>query len=129
MHRRYLPPRPLHISSCNQGIPESPPSPSSSSISSLDEDEINQRIKPYWPQYRSRFKIRGYHLETLRDVRKRYTNQSLDVCPIPLYPIPDQHHQGDDALCPDPSLVCFILKYCLLSSQVFSRTIDKPTYI
>ncbi|PPR08082.1 hypothetical protein CVT24_010543 [Panaeolus cyanescens] len=107
MHRHFQSPRPqVHASSYNGLHDESPPvSPSSSSsCSSLDEDDVNQRIKPYWPQYRSRFKLRGYGLETLRDVRRRYTNHSLDTCPIPLYPIPDQHHQGDDALCPDPSL-------------------------
>ncbi|KAJ3903927.1 kinase-like domain-containing protein [Lentinula edodes] len=48
------------------------PSPTSSE-SSFDEDEVNYRVKPYWSQYRSILKHRGFHLETVRDVQDYYT--------------------------------------------------------
>lgn len=37
-----------------------------------DDDSINTRITPYWPNYRGLIESRGYHLDTYRDVREFY---------------------------------------------------------
>ncbi|TFK29965.1 hypothetical protein FA15DRAFT_663277 [Coprinopsis marcescibilis] len=82
------------------------PSPSGSSEASLDDDDVNCRLKPYWSKYHCLFNARGFHLETVRDVKAYYCR--LQQAPI--------HHSiasiletkdgssRDQELCPDPSL-------------------------
>lgn len=82
-----------------------PASPSSSD-SSFDEDDVNRRIAPHWPSYRHTLKLRGFRLDTVRDVKEFYKHLSqtdsvilntgyLRACESP----------DDDALCPDAGLV------------------------
>jgi len=83
---------------------EVPPSPSSSD-SSVDEDEINRRVKPFWPKYRSLFRSRGFQLDTVKDVKLFYNQQVQQPSPKPCWPTPYfcnlDEFQDDDALCPD----------------------------
>lgn len=64
------------------------------SDSSVDEDEINCRMKPFWPKYQAIFRQRGFQLDTRKDVRLFCNWDS------------DQDSQDDDSLCPDAGLVC-----------------------
>lgn len=87
-----------------------PPSPDSSD-SSFDEDEVNRRITPYWPNYRSLFQSRGFRLDTVRDVKEYYKRrQELDA--TFLQTITGYPHAGeafdDDSLCPDAGLVSVV---------------------
>ncbi|KAJ4000752.1 kinase-like domain-containing protein [Lentinula boryana] len=69
-----------------------------SSESSFDEDEVNYRMKPYWPKYRIIIKNLGFRLETVRDVKAYYK----------LIGMPEQAEQlkglVEDSLCPDAGL-------------------------
>ncbi|PPQ83325.1 hypothetical protein CVT25_003964 [Psilocybe cyanescens] len=84
---------------------DSPPSPSSSD-SSVDEEELNRRVKPFWPKYQATFRSRGFHLDTVRDVMLFYKQQAAKAGPsTPRRPFCSQaEFQGDDALCPDAGL-------------------------
>ncbi|KAJ6596924.1 kinase-like domain-containing protein [Mycena vulgaris] len=68
----------------------------------FDDDEVNSRVRPYWPSYRSTLKLRGFHLDTVEDVKAFYTSCSDGG--IPEYFL--VKHSGDvnDALCPDAGL-------------------------
>ena len=87
-----------------------PPSPSSCSDSSVDEDEMNCRMKPFWPKYQATFKRRGFQLDTLKDVKLFYNQRSQDT-PSNFFVFQEDFHQDttqedDDSLCPDAGLVC-----------------------
>jgi hypothetical protein len=78
----------------------------STSESSFDEEEVNQRIFPFWPKYRSLINSRGFRLDTVRDVREFYNEyRRLGRAPRPI-PAGIDREMGDDALCPDEGLVC-----------------------
>jgi hypothetical protein len=65
----------------------------SSSVSSIDEDDLNTRVSPQWSAHRHVLAKVGVFLETVRDVRTCYQPVSFFEC------------EDDDALCPDPGLV------------------------
>ncbi|TDL24785.1 hypothetical protein BD410DRAFT_61237 [Rickenella mellea] len=75
------------------------PDTSYDSDSSLDseDEELNSRVSPYWPRYRSSLSKRGFRLDTVRDVRAFYAN-------IGRAPPRSTHGADDDALCRDPGL-------------------------
>lgn len=78
---------------------------SSSSDSSLDDDQVNARLSPHWSKYRDLIFSKGYRLETLRDVRERYRRRGIDT---ETYLSPYLHARStsdDNALCKDPGLV------------------------
>ncbi|KAF5358348.1 hypothetical protein D9756_001548 [Leucocoprinus leucothites] len=76
----------------------------SPSESSFDEEEVNQRIFPFWPRYRTLIRSRGFHLDTVRDVRDFYDEcRRLGQTPRPI-PAGIDKERGDDALCPDEGL-------------------------
>ncbi|KAF5391251.1 hypothetical protein D9757_001863 [Collybiopsis confluens] len=77
------------------GVWPSPPS----SDSSFDEDEVNYRLKPYWPKYFPLFKRRGFRLDTVRDVKDHYKQSGA-----PRSVSEWLRGLDDDALCPDPGL-------------------------
>ncbi|GLB34926.1 putative protein kinase [Lyophyllum shimeji] len=85
-------------------LPESP----SSSDSSFDEDEVNRRITPHWPSYRNVFKLRGFRLETVRDVKEFYKHCMQDDGTDPTISNSGYlrvcESQDDDALCPDAGM-------------------------
>ncbi|THH16353.1 hypothetical protein EW146_g4271 [Bondarzewia mesenterica] len=77
----------------------------SSSSSSEDEDDVNARVRPDWEIYRDLLEHRGFHLDTVRDVKQFYegywgdkgTKQSAGysrACGL----------SDDAALCKDPGL-------------------------
>ncbi|KAF8077919.1 kinase-like domain-containing protein [Lyophyllum atratum] len=84
--------------------PESP----TSSDSSFDEDEVNRRIAPHWPSYRNLFKVRGFRLETVRDVKEFYKNSLQYDGTAPTTPnlgyLRACESRDNDALCPDAGL-------------------------
>jgi len=97
-------------------IGESPTSPTSSD-SSIDEEEVNKRMQPFWPKYQSLFKSRGLRLDTVRDVKAFYGRRSQQPPCLP------QHgfNQNEDSLCPDAGLVrCFVFV-----SELCYNSIDK----
>jgi hypothetical protein len=103
-----------------------PPSPSSS-VSSVDDDEVNRRITPHWPTYNDAFLSRGFRLDTVRDVKAFYncgsrsrTINSLEI-PIPGY-LHAYECTDDDVLCPDPGLVGVIQSF-----SYYSGPIDLPS--
>ena len=53
-------------------MPSSGSSDSSSSQSSIDQDEVNSRVAPDWSRYRDLLESSGFQLDTYRDVRKLY---------------------------------------------------------
>ncbi|KAJ3779279.1 kinase-like domain-containing protein [Lentinula raphanica] len=73
------------------------PSPLSSE-SSFDEDEVNYRVKPYWPKYRSIIKSHGFQLETVRDVKEYYKHIGKPRLAEQL------RNLEEDKLCPDAGL-------------------------
>ncbi|KAJ7111589.1 kinase-like domain-containing protein [Mycena crocata] len=90
----------MPTASWNASFDNRPSSPAST-VSSFDEDEVNSRLRPYWPNYRSILKLRGTHLETVEDVKAYYRCSNGR---IPEYFL--AKHSGDvnDALCPDAGL-------------------------
>ena len=88
---------------------DSPPLSPSSSVSSVDDEEVNRRIAPHWPTYSNIFLSRGFRLDTVRDVKAFYNcgSRSHDVPIIPGY-LRSYECADDDALCPDPGLVSVI---------------------
>ncbi|KAK7467097.1 hypothetical protein VKT23_004157 [Stygiomarasmius scandens] len=77
-----------------------PPSPASTA-SSFDEEEVNCRLNPYWPKYTTFLKLRGFRLDTVRDVREHYRKCNVEF--------PNEARRlsfgvDEDALCPDPGL-------------------------
>ena len=87
----------------SQNIDDVPPSPCSES--SVDEDEMNCRMKPFWPKYQATFKQRGFQLDTFKDVKLFY-NQSNRLAPQKIF---YQDIHDDDSLCPDAGLVCLFV--------------------
>ena len=83
-----------------------PPSPCSDS--SVDEDEMNCRMKPFWPKYQVIFKQRDFQLDTLKDVKLFYNqmNQNIPSNCLAFQKKFHQDIQDDDSLCPDAGLVC-----------------------
>ena len=108
MHGRWQSPQSqysLHLAQQNTDS-DLPPSPCSDS--SVDEDEINCRMKPFWPRYQVIFKQRGFQLDTLKDVKLFYNQRSQNP---PNNCLASQKYfhqdiQDDDSLCPDAGLVC-----------------------
>ncbi|KAL0581713.1 hypothetical protein V5O48_000295 [Marasmius crinis-equi] len=80
---------------------ESDPSPSPLSDSSYDDEEVNVRVRPYWPAYRNLLKHRGFRLETVGDVKQYYKGKQ-DA--ISIHAFRSLRELDDDALCPDPGL-------------------------
>jgi len=83
------------------GFDNLPPSPASTA-SSIDEDEVNSRVRPHWPSFRGLLKLRGFRLDTVEDAMAFYSCSADGR-------IPDYFlvkHSGDvnDALCPDAGL-------------------------
>lgn len=64
-----------------------------SSTSSIDEDNANLRIEPYWENYSALFKKRGFRLETSQDAKRYYERMFQG-------PVPDS-----------PSYVCYKMEY------------------
>jgi len=80
-----------------------PPSPTSS-VSSIDEEEVNCRISPHWPSYQEVLFCRGFRLDTVRDVKEFYTSQRQCLgAPVPGY-VRVCGYSDDNALCPDAGL-------------------------
>lgn len=107
--------------SYNQFQHDVPRSPSSCSGSSVDEDEVNCRLKPFWPKYQATFKRRGFQLDTLKDVKLFYTQRSQDT-PSNCFVFQKNFHQDttledDDSLCPDAGLVCASSHGLILTSS------------
>lgn len=110
-------------------LPESP----FSSDSSLDEDEVNRRLTPHWASYQTVFKIRGFRLETVRDVKDFYKEHSMHHGPelssshagyLRLY-----EGQDDNALCPDAGLVRISVLLPGYSSDNISETICSEVFV
>ncbi|KAG6832134.1 hypothetical protein H0H87_002446 [Tephrocybe sp. NHM501043] len=84
-----------------------PASPSSSD-SSFDEDEVNRRIAPHWASYKHTLGIRGFRLETVRDVKEFYANflqhQGTDLVTSHSGYLRVCQSRDDDAICPDVGL-------------------------
>ncbi|KIK57799.1 hypothetical protein GYMLUDRAFT_748100 [Collybiopsis luxurians FD-317 M1] len=74
-------------------------SSSPSSDSSFDEDEVNYRVKPYWPKYSTILKRRGFRLDTVRDVKDHYKQIGA-----PRSASEWLRGLDDDSLCPDAGL-------------------------
>ncbi|KAK0450906.1 kinase-like domain-containing protein [Armillaria borealis] len=78
-------------------------SPASSS-SSMDEEDVNCRVSPHWPDYRNLLFSKGFRLDTVRDVKQYYRDHFADgVNRLPSSTRARLSH-GDDALCPDAGL-------------------------
>lgn len=96
-------------------LPHSP----ASSISSFDEDEVNQRVTPNWSSYRTLFRNRGFRLDTVRDVKEYYHRYVQKASPDPIYPeqfpgfLRACQYNNDDDLCPDAGLVSYLLSSTL----------------
>ncbi|KAJ7097897.1 kinase-like domain-containing protein [Mycena belliarum] len=78
------------------------PASPGSTASSFDEDEINSRVRPHWPSYRSILKLRGFQLDTVEDVKAFYSCSANGR--IPDYFLVKHSGDTDDALCPDAGL-------------------------
>jgi len=85
-------------------------STSSSSSSSVDEDELNVRVLPHWEIYRDLFENRGFHLDTVGDVKRFYESYWAETSSDRYkYSVGYSRACGqrdDTALCKDPGLVC-----------------------
>ncbi|THU90709.1 hypothetical protein K435DRAFT_841348 [Dendrothele bispora CBS 962.96] len=77
------------------------PSSPASTASSFDEEEVNCRIKPYWPKYNNLLRLRGFRLDTVRDVKEHYRKCNMQ---FPAGVRRTFSGVDDDALCPDPGL-------------------------
>ncbi|KAF8163327.1 kinase-like domain-containing protein [Crassisporium funariophilum] len=90
---------------CGDSDPEDSPSSPTCSESSVDEDEVNCRIKPFWPKYQAVFKSRGFELDTVKDVKLFYSQQNTvpRLSPALKFYSRDEY-QDDDSLCPDSGL-------------------------
>jgi sulfatase maturation enzyme AslB (radical SAM superfamily) len=87
---------------------------SSSSVSSLDEEEINTRVYPCWQEYRHLILRRGFRLDTYRDVKEFYERywqcrriESLEAlkCKEGYVRACNGSRSNEDALCRDAGLV------------------------
>ncbi|KAE9396077.1 kinase-like protein [Gymnopus androsaceus JB14] len=79
-------------------IPEVSSSSPPSSESSCDEDDVNYRVKPYWPKYSGILKLRGFRLDTVRDVKDHYKQIGAPKKADKMIGL------DDSSLCPDPGL-------------------------
>jgi hypothetical protein len=64
-------------------------------------------MKPFWPKYQATFKRRGFRLDTFKDVKLFYNQDTPSNC----FVFQKRNHQDttqddDDSLCPDAGLVC-----------------------
>jgi hypothetical protein len=88
---------------------------------SLEDEDVNSRIKPYWPKYRYLFEERGYHLDTVRDARayyRRVEELSPDVFlhdSISSILCSEEGSSNDNELCPDAGLVNRLLTHMGIS--------------
>ncbi len=109
----------------DEGISSEAEFGSSGSSPSVDEDDVNERLRPFWPKYQRIFNEHNLHLDTIRDV-KGY---------VPCVQRPFHSYRSEvnnDALCPDPSLVSSFynrqdikLKFRLYGSPtVYSEVLD-----
>lgn len=83
-------------------------SSSSSSDSSIDEDQFNARLSPYWSKYRDLILSKGYRLDTVQDVREHYRRHRVDTeaCIVGFsWHLRAHAPSNDSALCKDPGLV------------------------
>lgn len=78
---------------------------SSCSESSFDEEEVNRRVFPYWPKYRTLIRSRGFRLDTIRDVKRFYQECSEHGQTFKAVPAGIDTELGEEALCPDEGLV------------------------
>lgn len=88
---------------------------STSSASSIDEDELNSRVRPVWERHRKVLERRGVRLDTARDVRRYYESilrdgQALSICEREAYS--EACRANDDALNGDAGLVCVASMWC-----------------
>ncbi|CAK5277681.1 unnamed protein product [Mycena citricolor] len=83
-------------------LPPSPASTSGSSATSFDDDEVNVRVQPYWPDYRNTLKLHGYRLETVQDAKDFYLVNAR--CPVPESFLLKHGDDEPDALCHDSGL-------------------------
>ncbi|KAF9264651.1 kinase-like protein [Marasmius fiardii PR-910] len=65
------------------------------------EDEVDVRIRPYWPSYRNLLQLRGFRLETVADMRQYHRHAVNVTWDYYLYSFKDLN---DDALCPNTGL-------------------------
>jgi len=89
---------------------ESLASSTSSSASSIDEDEVNARVSPDWEKYRSPIESRGFRLDTVRDVKEHYRRHCSNTDKRELHAYLSGYHRAlarndEDALCKDDGLV------------------------
>ncbi|KAK0210795.1 kinase-like domain-containing protein [Desarmillaria ectypa] len=80
-----------------------PLSPASSS-SSMDEEDVNCRVSPHWPDYRNLLLSKGFRLDTVRDVKQYYRDHFADGVNCLPSSTRAGLSRGDDALCPDAGL-------------------------
>ena len=120
--------------SLHDDVPASP-----CSDSSVDEDEINCRMKPFWPKYQATFKQRGFQLDTVKVVKLFYNQRSQNT-PTNCLASQKRFHQDttqddDDSLCPDAGLVCLstssdslmlISSFATPSPTIYSEAHDFP---
>jgi hypothetical protein len=99
-------PTEIVMSGCLGLTLDNPPTSPSSSVSSVDDEEVNRRITPHWPTFNNMFLSRGFRLDTVRDVKEFYNSGGRTTHPleIPGY-LRACECSDDDALCPDPGLV------------------------
>ncbi|KAF9533013.1 kinase-like domain-containing protein [Crepidotus variabilis] len=72
---------------------------SEESDTSVDEEDLNARLTPFWPKYIELFRNRGLQLDTVKDVKELY-GPAAPCLPYGLY----SETNRDDDLCPDPGL-------------------------
>jgi hypothetical protein len=77
----------------------------------FDEEDVNRRVKPYWPKHRALFQAQGFELDTVRDARayyRRFEKSSADFLfhdSISSILCCEEGSPNDDDLCPDAGLV------------------------
>lgn len=86
------------------------------SSSSVDEEDANERQRPFWPKYRRIFSEHNLHLDTVGDVKGPCAQR-------PFHPY--QSGVNDDALCPDPGLVSSF--YCRQDTKLKFMAHRSPT--
>ncbi|KAH7926315.1 hypothetical protein BV22DRAFT_1033031 [Leucogyrophana mollusca] len=67
------------MSSSSEWDRDSLSSNASSSVSSFDDDEVNARVAPDWTTHRHFIELRGFRLDTVRDVKDYYQRHYVGV--------------------------------------------------
>ncbi|KAG7092489.1 hypothetical protein E1B28_008841 [Marasmius oreades] len=62
-----------------------------------DEEDVNVRLRPYWPAYHNLLRRRGFRLETIADMRQYYRQAENVLSPPYSCSLKDL---DDDAVCP-----------------------------